>query len=85
MKCGELTSNEYYGGLNRRFDKRAARLRKLGFEYTGTDFGAFFIRKRFGRMSSIPAPTLHHADARAWFDTLKSALGWFGGIPYREG
>ena len=85
MRHEDLTSNEYYGGLNRRFNKRAARLRKLGFEYEATKYnGAFFTRKRMGRMASIPAATLHHADNRAWFDKLSWALGWFGGTPYRE-
>lgn len=30
----EMTSNEYYGAMNRRFDRRAALLRRFGWKYT---------------------------------------------------
>ncbi len=29
----DLTSNQFYGGMNRRFDNRAALLRRFGFQY----------------------------------------------------
>lgn len=79
-----LTSNQHYGGLNRRFDKRAALLRKLGYKYVAInvkavagietnsrDSAAFFVRFR---RPSISAAVLHFADKRSWLDVLRSAL-----------
>lgn len=74
-----LTGNQYYGGLNRRFERRATLLRRLGFKYQHIDGlpMACFVRpepcRRIPRC--IPASTLHHADNRAWIDTLRGALG----------
>ncbi len=32
----ELTSNQFYGGLNRRYDSRVKRLRQMGLVYNQT-------------------------------------------------
>lgn len=72
----ELTSNQYYGGLNRRFEKRAKVLRRLGWEYfpvAGLPIAVF--RKSFGwKVRAIQASDLHHADKRAWMDILADNL-----------
>lgn len=69
-----LSSNQFYGGLNRRFDRRARRLRSLGYQYTQTPFGAVFIRSRFGRLDSIPAGVVMNADNRAFVDSIRSPM-----------
>lgn len=69
----DLTSNEYYGGLNRRYDRRAALLRKLGFTYVTNEWGAFFTRRGLGKFTPIPAGVVGHADYRAFIDRLRSA------------
>ena len=70
-----LTSNQYYGGLNRRFDRRAALLIRLRFKYVAGEHGAAFVRPRLCRpANSIPAALLSHIDNRAWFDLLAGIL-----------
>jgi V8-like Glu-specific endopeptidase len=70
-----MTSNEYYGGLNDRFELRASVLLKAGYAYkvieiptptgiTGTT--GVFIRRR----DVISAGTVMHAEGRAWEDEL---------------
>lgn len=73
-----LTSNQYYGGLNRRFVKRQRRLLSIGFKYVPTEHGAMFIRPaRYyvtKKMLGIPAALLHHADNRAFWDVVQWQL-----------
>lgn len=74
-----LTSNQYYGGMNRRFDKRTARLSKLGFKYVANDFGAFFVKEvpfwvNKGKPIVISVAAIHGYDNRMWFETLRSKL-----------
>ena len=72
-----LTSNQHYGGLNRRFDKRAKRLARMGYTYERTDeLGqAFFIppvlnwRRRY--TTAIPACFVHAADNRTFWEMVK--------------
>lgn len=77
-----MTSNQYYGGLNRRFDQRSALLRRFGFKYqslvaiparTGGTMG-IFVRDRLGRVQMLPAAEVMHAERRAWRDTLATTL-----------
>lgn len=71
-----LTSNQYYRGLNRRFDKRAKRLRQLGFMYRDSGMGfAVFSRMRHPNPKfhiHIPA-LLSSADNRRFYDAVESA------------
>src|SRR5689334_15256762 len=70
-----LTSNQYYGGLNARFEKRAVQLRRNGFAYvTLTDGVVGFTRRRRGKAQIIPAALLHSADKRLWLDTMARFL-----------
>jgi len=76
----QLTSKQYYHGLNRRFVKRAAQLHRFGFRYQRTELGfAVFTREPRGywprsHVSTIPAEVLHHASNRAWIDRLCDVL-----------
>lgn len=74
-----LTSNQYYGGQNRRFDRRAKQLRKFGFRYeriAELDFAVFVRPQRFNpnRKQAIPTAFLFVADNRAWNGKLEEFL-----------
>lgn len=72
-----LTSNQYYRGLNRRFDRRAKRLRQLGFVYRDGGMGfAVFSRMKGANPkfhTHIPACLLSSADNRRFYDAVVSA------------
>ena len=76
----DLTSNQYYGGINRRFDKRSKLLRKLGFEYMRIEEWGFAVFTRgknhiYSRKNStLPVAFVQHADQRAFIDGVRSAL-----------
>ena len=69
-----MTSNEKYGGLNRRFDKRAKRLIRAGFRYEHTEYGGMFCKRRGGRVRALAASLVMHVDNWAFWDSL----GWMG-------
>ena len=72
-----LTSNQHYGGLRRRFEKRSRRLRSLGFRYQqveGMNMAVFARRRSSRKLAAIPVAVLHHADNRSWIDTLRTSL-----------
>ncbi len=84
-KLDKLSSNQYYGGKRRRFQRRAELLKRLGFTYENPRVAlyegkevdcpvAVFIRRKYGKVFAIPAVALHHADKRAWFDLLYTNL-----------
>jgi hypothetical protein len=71
----QLTSNQYYGGLNRRFEARQRRLRKMGFLYVCNEIKgapANFIkyRKWSANARVISAQTVLVAENRVYFDML---------------
>lgn len=73
----QLTSNQLYGGLNRRFDRRVGQLRRLGFVYeiVRTEYDpratyAILTRGRHGRAQIIPASTIMLADNRVYRETV---------------
>lgn len=72
----QLTSNQYYGGLNNRFDKRANKLRRAGWTYTRiVEFNlAVFTRKLYGRVRTIPAMALMHTNKTEWLTILTNNL-----------
>lgn len=80
---GELavTSNQYYGGINRRFDKRCRLLLSFGFKYErpkDLDFAIFRRPKRFGKVCTIAATEVMNVPNRVWREsTLPSALKRF--------
>lgn len=72
-----MTSNQRYGALNRRFDKRAKFLRKLGFAYRRIEeIGeAVFARKGFLRREDIlTADCVLLANNAVWRDELSRML-----------
>ena len=73
-----MTNNQYYGGLNRRFEKRASLLRRLGWKYELSELYpvALFVRRaRYSqKLRAIPAAILHYADNRAWVNVLATEL-----------
>ena len=71
-----LTSNQLYGGLNRRFDRRASLLCRLGFKYVAIaeKIAAFQRAYPFGRSAIIPAAMVMHATNACWRDHLASTL-----------
>ena len=74
MKTQTLTANQHYNGLNRRFDRRAARLIAAGFVYKQIEeygIAVFTSAKQSEqRRRTIPACMLHNADNRTWIDYL---------------
>lgn len=79
----ERTTNEHYGGINNRFDRRARVLRRLGFTYHRLPELGFAVFKRGEPIvmrtktipcKAIPASTVMHADTRSWFDALKGLV-----------
>ena len=69
---GELTSNQYYGGLNRRFDKRIRLIRKFGF--VGVPRQPFYARRVFGTDQTIHCSVLLHSHNRVFHDKLRELL-----------
>lgn len=70
-----MTSNEYYGKLNQRFDRRAADLRRLGFKYQvvpGLNV-AVFVATKWGKTMAIAAGTVLNASRFVWRDELDRA------------
>jgi hypothetical protein len=70
-----MTSNQLYGGMNKRFEKRAKHLRQLGFAYKIVAEGvAGFVRTRYGKTRTITASAALYATNRTWINELQSAL-----------
>ena len=80
MKC-----NDYYGGLNRRFDRRARLLVGHGYRFELAEFPAYegdrrpasvgvFIRRTSGRNVAVASSLVMHADKRAWLEELSRLL-----------
>lgn len=77
-----LTSNQFYGGLNRRFDKRVALLARFGFKSVVNEFGAFMVRSRGPgfKQVAIANSAILHCSQRAWLDKLAVTLNRTGTI-----
>lgn len=74
-KLKSLTSNQYYKGLNNRFEKRVAKLKKAGYAYD-KDFPGFYPKGLNKMVIKSRGHWLHnqfvmHADSRAFNDKLK--------------
>jgi len=69
----ELTSNQYYAGLNRRFDKRMRLLAFMGYDMRRNEHNCYTKQLQenwHGRIASINASFIMHADKRAFLDEL---------------
>jgi len=58
----ELTSNQYYRGLNNRFDNRVKKMLKLGFVHLkeSNSFKGLYS----SALNTIPASVIMHCDKR---------------------
>lgn len=70
-----MTSNKYYCGLNNRFERRAERLRALGFAYQpveGLNMAVFTKRDPYNlkKARTIPAAVLHLANNHDWCNAV---------------
>lgn len=74
MVKAEISSNQWYGGLNRRFDRRARLLRRLGYRYAASPFGAVFVRGRGSRLESILAVVVMSAHNRDFVDSVRRPM-----------
>ena len=72
MRMAELTNQQVYHGLNRRFRNRATLLSKLGWKYAHSN-GVAWFQKNDGvwRLRKIQAAVLFHASNRVFFDALR--------------
>jgi len=77
-KISELTSNQYYSGLNRRFDKRAKLLVGFGFKYVQlAPQIAAFVRPcpyLYNRQQIILAANVSHEHNVAFLMNLREYL-----------
>ena len=71
MVKSAVSSNQWFGGLNRRFDRRARLLRRLGYRYTFTPFGAVFVRGAAFRLESIQAGVVMSAGNREFLESVR--------------
>ncbi len=74
MSLYDLTSNQYYNGLNRRFDARVRRILGMGFAYN-PDAKTYFRRNKWNCKSryGLTLSQIMHCDHRAWNEELASA------------
>ena len=58
----DLTSNQYYRGLNKRFDNRVKKMLKRGFVYLkdSNSFNGLYSSV----LNAVPAPVVMHCDKR---------------------
>lgn len=71
-----LTDNQYYGGLNRRFDKRFALLYRCGFK-RHSEFPELLIRPNGANPKSanrITTDSVLLSTNRVWYDLLGRIL-----------
>jgi len=73
----DLTSNQYYGGLNKRFDKRINIMRRVKAQYNPnysgyTSNGSKWNKAMDCRMPAVIMPMnfIMHADTRAFYNEL---------------
>lgn len=76
-QLSELTSNQYWGGLNRRFDNRVRLLHRLGIHYNQRANAWPSKRTKYNLETRAMAPAwnmtaqfIMHADHRAWNEML---------------
>lgn len=70
MTISQLPSNVLYGQINRRFDRRASLLRRLGFTYVSDKGLASFVRTKRGRTQSIAASAVLGYHNRLWREII---------------
>ncbi len=76
-KISDLNSNQYYYGLNRRFEKRWKLLMQLGFMPISNELGSFLFRVRKEnphKSDCVCCSELSHWHNRVWIDNLTRIL-----------
>jgi len=74
-KINTLTSNQFYKGLNNRYDNRVKKLKKIGWKYDrqeqtwSADTGIMSII-----LQKMSNEFVYHADKRAFDDTIKRSV-----------
>ena len=71
MVKAAISSRQWFGALNRRFDRRARLLRRLGYKYTRSPLGAVFVRGFGHRLESISAAVVMSAQNREFIDSVR--------------
>jgi hypothetical protein len=71
MVKAKISSNQWFGALNRRFDRRARLLRRLGYKYTRSPLGAVFVRGSGFRLESISASVVGSAHNRDFVEAVR--------------
>ena len=78
MNTWELSDNQYFYGLNRRFDKRMRQMKRFGFvQYkTTTNFVNPAYRFYGCSYGVLPLHRYHimHMSNRCWFQALKDHM-----------
>lgn len=71
-----MSSNEFYGELNARFDERASFLRDKGYKYETIPVIkiAVFTKNRYGKVHTIAAGCVLNACERVWADTIPTLI-----------
>jgi hypothetical protein len=71
-----MSDNQYWRGLNRRFDRRVALLYRLGFRLASVDNMGYMVRaeRRDCDRRGIPNLAIMYADNRAWLEMLHRVL-----------
>ena len=69
-----IPSNGWYGGLNRRFDKRVAFLHRFGFRRSYVKDIAVYTRISRGTTDLVLSSVIMHEDNRCWRDDLRQLL-----------
>lgn len=70
----QLTSNQYWGGLNRRFDNRVARLYSLGYRLEGSDYGSFMVKRNYQGIRVVPMSMVMHCPNAEYHQFLRGTL-----------
>lgn len=72
-----LTSNQFYGGMNRRWENRRRLLEKFGFQYVRTEFDTVVFARKVPhrtKWETLPTEFVMHANNRSWLDKLSYTL-----------
>jgi hypothetical protein len=69
------TSNQYYGRLNKRYDKRAGELLSNGFVWDKGKTAWILDENYFTRRNPFTGEFVMHASDRAFKDRLKRVIG----------
>ena len=73
MKTSELSSNQYYKGLNNRYDSRVAMLLKVKYVLDRSTM-TWYSRRDHAKAHGVSNSTVMYADSRAWREMVVERL-----------